>query len=249
MSDREFYQNTFSKLHTSADFHVEAKTMKMKKPVRSFVVAAVAAALVLCTAVAGMRLLLPREVAQVTGNELLAAAFDAPDALKINESQRCGDYVVDLLGVTSGTALSDFAAEDEIDMARSYVVAAVQRADGEALEQAGETGLRFSPLISGYEPHRVNAWTLYGGQQSFIRDGVEYFIFECSTLEMFADHTVYFAAYEGFVPGSDIFTMAEDGTISFAEGYEGAQALFTLPLDSSKADSAAVAELLQEIGL
>ena len=70
------------------------------------------------------------------------------------------------------------------------------------------------------------------------------------TLEPFADHTIYFAAYEGFVPNDSIFAMdPQTGEISFAEGYNGPGALFTIPLDSSKADSAAAEEILSRSGL
>ena len=97
---------------------------------------------------------------------------------------------------------------------------------------------------------RVNAWTLSGGVTSFVQDGVEYIIFDCATLEPFADHTIYFAAYEGFVPNDSIFAMdPQTGEISFAEGYDGPGALFTIPLDSSKADSAAAEEILSRSGL
>ena len=41
--------------------------------------------------------------------------------------------------------------------------------------------------------------------------------------------------------------MAEDGSISLAEGVEGA--LFTLPLDASKADPAAAEAFVESTGL
>ena len=63
-----------------------------------------------------------------------------------------------------------------------------------------------------------------------------------------ADHTVYMAFYQGRTPDQDIFTMAEDGTIAFAESFEGPRALFTLPLDESKADPAAVEQFMDESG-
>ena len=65
---------------------------------------------------------------------------------------------------------------------------------------------------------------------------------------MFADHTVRFAIYEGSgVPDTDIFSMAEDGTISLRENAVGA--LFTLPLDESKADPAAAQAFVESTGL
>ncbi|MPN15632.1 hypothetical protein SDC9_162966 [bioreactor metagenome] len=103
--------------------------------------------------------------------------------------------------------------------------------------------------MSGYKPWQVNAWTLNGGYSSFVYEGVNYYIFECSNIEIFADHTVYLAAYEGNAPSADIFTIDQDGVISFAEGFHAPHALFTLPLDSSKADLNAVHNLLESNGI
>ena len=66
---------------------------------------------------------------------------------------------------------------------------------------------------------------------------------------MFADHTVYLAFYEGGVPTREYFTMAEDGSIAFAQGIAGPHALFTLPLHESKADPAAVDDFLESSGI
>lgn len=46
---------------------------------------------------------------------------------------------------------------------------------------------------------------------------------------MFADHTVYLAVYQGFVPSYKEFSVAEDGTITMREDVVGC--MFTLPLD------------------
>lgn len=250
MNNRDLYRRTFSKLHTSPDFHVEAKTMHLRKPIGSLLAAAILVAVLTCAAVAGMRFLTPAEAARQAGDTTLAAALEAPGALALNESQTFGSYTIDLLGVVSGENLSDFAPSEALDTARSYLVAAIRCSDGRSIETAGETGIQFSPLISGLDVGRVNAWTLSGGVTSFVQDGVEYIIFDCATLEPFADHTIYFAAYEGFVPNDSIFAMdPQTGEISFAEGYDGPGALFTIPLDSSKADSAAAEEILSRSGL
>ena len=63
---------------------------------------------------------------------------------------------------------------------------------------------------------------------------------------MFADHTVYMAFYEGLAPNNNIFYVNDDGTIRFCDDFTGVHALFTLPLDSAKADPAAVADFLEE---
>ena len=76
-----------------------------------------------------------------------------------------------------------------------------------------------------------------------------YYLLDTQDLNMFAHRTVYLAFYEGGAPSREIFSVnPEDGSISFAEGYEGPQALFTLPLDESKADPAAVEQFMDESG-
>ena len=80
-------------------------------------------------------------------------------------------------------------------------------------------------------------------------DGVVYYLLDTQSLEMFADHTVYLAFYQGFLPSRELFSMAEDGSIAFAEGITGPHALFTLPLDESKADPAAVEDFLESSGI
>lgn len=106
-----------------------------------------------------------------------------------------------------------------------------------------------TPLVEGYKPWQINIFTIgNGGRQNFIYEGVEYIIVECVSIEIFADKTVYIAAYEGGAPGSETFTISDDGTISFNESYNGTKALFEVPLDESKADPEAVKALLEKHG-
>ena len=86
-------------------------------------------------------------------------------------------------------------------------------------------------MVAGFTPWSVNNWTLDSGVTGFARDGVYYYLLDVKNLEMFADHTVYLAFYEGRTPSKEIFTVAQDGTISFAESFEAPHALFTLPLE------------------
>ena len=143
--------------------------MHLRKPIGSLLAAAILVAVLTCAAVAGMRFLTPAEAARQAGDTTLAAALEAPGALALNESQAFGSYTIDLLGVVSGKNLSDFAPSEALDTARSYLVAAVRCSDGRSIETAGETGIQFSPLISGLDVSRVNAWTLSGGVVSFVR--------------------------------------------------------------------------------
>lgn len=192
-------------------------------------------------------LLGPKDVATQAGDMALAKAFDSKDALIIDQSVETGEYIINLAGIVSGKDLSDYYEEAQDD--KSYIVASVAYADGREIKQAGEAEITFSPLISGYQPRQINAWTLGGGYQSFVYEGVNYYIFECSNLEIFADHTVYLAAYEGNVPGPDTFKVSQSGEISFVDGYDAPHAMFTIPLDPGKADPEAAKQLLESIGL
>ena len=109
--------------------------------------------------------------------------------------------------------------------------------------------LSYTPLVSGCHMGVVNAWTLGANCQSFVEDGAAYYLFDTRNLEIFADHTVYFAIYAGGVPSPEEFTMEADGSLRFAEDFQGAHALFTLPLDASKADSAAAEAFAAGTGL
>lgn len=221
------------------------KTHKIMK------VSAMVAAIVLvltATAFALTTLLTPKEVATKSGYSTLAGAFDSKDAISIDKSVKTGDYTITLHGIVSGKGLVEYDSEAESD--KSYIVASVAYTDGRKITQAGQTEITFSPLVSGYNPRQVNAWTLRGGYSSFVHEGVNYFIFSCEDLEIFADHTVYLAAYEGGgVPGPEIFSFSENGEISFASGFDKAHALFTIPLDPKKADPEAAKKLFDSIGL
>lgn len=72
-----------------------------------------------------------------------------------------------------------------------------------------------------------------------------YFLLNTSDLGIFADHTVYLAFYEdSFAPSAEKFAVAEDGSIAFTEDYQGAHALFALPLNPSLANPAAAESMM-----
>ena len=106
-----------------------------------------------------------------------------------------------------------------------------------AIRQA--SGARKRYAIVGFEPVTRNA--------SFLQDGQAYYLMDTQSVEMFADHTVYLAVYQGFVPSYSMFSAAEDGTLAMREDVVGC--MFTLPLDVNKADPEAVDAFFQETGL
>lgn len=261
--DRETYRKAFEDLAFSDDFQARteallrdrARDMEKERNMTRFgatkktVVLAAAVALLLAVSVSAAVLWLsPSQVAERMEQPLLAEAFDSGDAVVIHETAAVGDYTVTLEGLVSGEDLSVFPAEynGEIISDRTYAVFTLARTDGQPLEEQPK-GLTYTPLVGGYHVSAVNAWTLGGGWQSFIEDGTAYYLFDTRSLEMFADHPVYFAVYEGGVPSAGTFDMKEDGTIALKDGVTGA--LFTLPLDESGADPEAAEAFLKGTGL
>lgn len=222
--------------------------MKPRRTVKMATVAAALAAVLIVSAAAAAILLSPRDVASHVDDPSLAAAFESDDAIAMDQTIESEGRIFRLAGVVTGAGISNFAPD--VDASRTYVVASMSNADGSPIEDASSNlDTVFTPLVSGYKPWHVNAWTLGGGCVSFTLDGVAYYLFECDDLEMFADHTIYLAAYQGFAPSADIFRMNDDGSISFTDGVSGPHALFTIPLDASKADPDAAAQFLADLGI
>lgn len=241
----DFQQRTVELLtRTLADG--KEKPMKMTHRFKALPIVAALTAVLTISVAAAFLWLTPSETAKMLDDPTLSAAFDSEGAVIIDQTEESEGYTFRLAGVVSGKGLSDHASA--LDEEKTYVVASLSHSDGTPIEEAGFDFV-FTPLVAGYEPRSVNTWTLGGGANAFVHEGVAYYLYEFETIEKFADRTVYFAMYQGSVPGPDTFAMAEDGSISFVEGYEAPHALFTIPLDKSNADPAAVAQFFEESGL
>lgn len=243
---KSFQRDTVNRLLGEAEGQHEKERSCMKTSLKktSLLVAVLVLALAV-TAAAAVILLRPSQVAEAVGNDALAAAFDSDGAILLNQTKESGTYRFTLSGMVSGAGLSGLC--DEADVTHSYVVAAVARTDGKAMTQEEGFALTITPLVAGQAPWEVNAWTLGGSYSSFIQEGVCYYIYEYDCLEMFAGSTVYLAAYEGFSPGTDMFQVSQDGSIAFQDSFTAPHALFTLPLDTAKADPAAVSAFLDSL--
>ena len=259
--NRQDYRDAFDAVGFSADFEEqtlqkleaarqriekEQNKMSMIRMKKAALLTAAAVALLAISVSAAVLWLTPAQVADRVEEPLLAEAFQSEDAIVLDESVTAGDYQITLAGMVSGEDLSvptDYNGEIIND--RTYAVFRVARADGAPLTDY--PNLSYSPLVDGYHVRCVNAWTLGTTTQQFIEDGVIYCLLDCRNLEMFADHPVRFAIYEGGVPNTDLFSMAEDGTISLREGV--VRALFTLPLDESRADPAAARAFAEGTGI
>ena len=248
--NREQYRAQVDALSFSSDFQdrtmarlaqeKEGKPMK-KMNLKAVLLAAAVVAAMSVTAYAAITLA-PRDVAQRAGNEALAAAFEGEDAITVNETKTVGDYNVTLMGLVSGTGLSRVESlPDSVDQDKTYAVLAYARTDGADITE-DVPDLTVSPLVEGYAPWRLNAWTLGGGVSSFAQEGVLYYLFECDNVEPFADHTVYLAVYPGThtPPSAELFGF-EDATGVITS--KGEAALFSLPLDESKANAQKAEEL------
>ncbi len=262
--NREDYRKAFEALSFSADFQErtadllrqrarelekERNDMTFGRTKKMAVLLAACIALLAASVSAAVAWLTPAQVAEEYDQPLLAEAFNGPDAISINETVESGDYAVTLLGLVSGRNLDVLNQDLETD--HTYSVLALRRLDGAPIEQQTFDFMRYTmtPLVAGYPPTAVNNWTLNAGAGGMALDGVYYYLLDTASIEMFADHTVYMAFYEGGAPSNSIFTVSEDGSISFAEDFEGVQALFTLPLDASKADPEAARTFVESTGL
>lgn len=255
------YRKAFGELSFSADFQErtadllqqrarelekEYSNMTFNKTKKMAVLIAACIALLAVSVSAAVMWLTPAQVAEEHGQSLLAEAFNGPDAITIHETVESGDFSITLLGLVSGRNLDTLNPDLETD--HTYSVLALRRLDGTPLENETFDFMQYTmtPLVAGTSPAAVNNWTLDAGATGMAKDGVYYYLLDTASIEMFADRTVYMAFYEGFAPNNTIFTVAEDGTIAFADDFAGVQALFTLPLDPSKADPAAADAFLAE---
>ncbi len=258
LSFREGFEEQTAVLMARAAVRKEDPSMNRKKTLKF--AAALAAAVIMLTgsAFAFSALLTADDVAQHVGNSTgdkeISRIFESEDAVYINQTATVSDYTLTLLGITSADRL-DFINDLPEENRHSYVVLAAERTDGTPIapedglmDRSGTSELSITPLVEGWAPHAVNAWSLECSGHGLTVDGVRYYLFDYTNLELFADRTVYLAVYEGLAPSADKLVMNEDGTIVFAESYTGERAMFTLPVDPSRADPEAAAALLESIG-
>ncbi len=250
---RPDFESAAAELMRRAAEKKEKQPMITRKSVKIIIAAAAALALLTTTVFAISALLSPQDVASRIDGEI-ARAFQSEDAVELNQTATVGDYEFTLLGIASGSRL-EFLGDLPEENSHSYVVMAVSRLDGSPIDPAETLSapsgkmLTLSPLVEGWAPHHVNAWSLCCAGHEITVDGVRYCLFDYTNLELFADRTVYMAVYEGLAPSAEVFTMNEDGTIVFAEGYSGEKGLFTLPVDPSRADAQAALQLLIDQGI
>jgi len=211
---------------------------------------------VLCssTAFAVYKYLSPTQVATETDNEALRDAFLSENAILVNETQESGGYKITLLGSVAGKNISDFMETDnygEVLDNRIYTVVAIERADGTPMpdtssEDYGKEAFYVSHYIRGLDPNVYSLMSMGGGYTAFVKNGVQYRILDMDNIEMFADKGIYVGVSTGTFYDADAYVYnKETGEMRCNENYSGVNALFRLPVDESKADSAAAAAYLK----
>lgn len=208
------------------------------------------------TAVAAYRYLSPAEVAAEVEDDLLEKAFLSEDAISVNETQECGDYRITLLGSVAGTKISEYLAEDISGIVKDdkiYTVVAIERADGMPMpatssDEYGEEPFYVSHYIRGLDPNTYSIMSMGGGYQELVKDGIQYRLLEMENIEMFADRGIYVGVNSGLFYDRNAFVYEEStGEMSRNENYQGANALFVLPMDESKADMEAAEAYLEAL--
>ena len=248
----DFEERTLQKLaamrHASEK---EQNKMSMNRTKKITLLAAAAVALLAVTVSAAVLWLTPAQVAVELNDPMLAEAFQSEAAVILNETQTVGDYTVTLMGMVSGANISQWCAD--VQESRTYAVVSVVRTDGTPLTEENYDvvpcgAFTVTPLVSGYDPRAVNVFTLNGACSSFLRDGRAYYVLDTQSLEIFSDHTVYLALYEGFAaPSYERFSLAEDGTVDLRDNVTGC--MFTLPLDTHTADPDAARAFVESTGI
>lgn len=264
---REEYRRAFDTIPFSDDFETrtqamlrcrlqnlekEESQMTVRKSRKWILAAAVAVAVALLalSVSAAVLWLTPAQVAEEIQDPLLAQAFAGEDAILVNESAQVDMYTVTLGGLVSGAGISDWCSD--VEESRTYAVVSVARTDGMPLTKDNydvtSNGMfTITPLVAGYPPQSVNIFSLDGNRVSFLQDGRAYYVMDTKDIQIFADHTVYMAVYQGFVPSYRQFSAAEDGTLTMRDDVVGC--MFTLPLDPALADPEAVQNFFEQTGM
>ncbi len=220
----------------------------MKHSFRTVAAAAAAVLLLTVSVFAVWSLLRASDVAETFENHALSAAFESAGAIEINQSVTSGGYIFTLLGIVSGEDLSENVSFNEgIALKdRTYAALAIRRADGEPM--TGEESFFSTPLIKGLKPWQFNAASMNGGYSQTVIDGVLYRIDECDTVAVFADRGLYFGiTTDMFIDNRTFVYNEETGEVTVNPAFDGASALFDLPIDLSLADAEKAEDYIKKI--
>lgn len=215
--------------------------------------AAVAAAVLMSsTAMAAWMLLRPAQVPEQFHDDTLSGAFDSEDAVNINASATSGGYTFTLMAIVSGEGLSNFGGSAaQVQPERTYAVLAIQNADGSPIPEEQEfditNSIMVTPLIRGLAPWQYNIASMGGSFSQALVDGVAYRLVECDDIMAFADRGLYVGVCGVPFVMRDTFLFDEaTGEIGVNPEFQGASAVFELPIDPSLGDPERAEEYLAE---
>ncbi len=225
------------------------RSIKMRS-IKRVLIAAACISLVGITTFASVRLLSARQVAEEleftdqSGETVdhFSKPFTLDSAVDVQQMQTDNGLNITFLGFAHGEGIDN--ADLNADPNKTYVVIAVENADGTAITQEFfEQGMMVvSPFIKGYNPGLHNAFTLGANGSGTLIDGVMYQLMEIDTIEYFANETLYLGVSD-CIPNNNVFMLNEtNGEITANTNYEGLNVLFDLPIDTAKADDAKVQE-------
>lgn len=200
---------------------------------------------------AAVHFLRPADVAQNQEDIRLATILEEENQLSKYENQAAGGYRVTFIGMVSGEKLTDFPSMDngKIISSETYAVTAIEREDGTPIsETSSEWDMVFREafFVEGMNPYVTR---FANSSSKFCKDGIVYCIFSSENIEVFADRTVYLAVYEesSWTEEQEYIYDEKTGKISQNKLYGGLNTLFTIPLDSSKADPEAAEKYVQDL--
>lgn len=235
----------------------ERKQMKHQRRIPAAVAATVCVMLLgSVTVVAARRYFSPAEIAVEFEDDALAKAFSGEGAVLVNETQESGGYRITLLGSVAGKNISDYLTTDDkgvVEEDKIYTVVAIERADGTPMPDTSSVDydkeqFYVSHYIRGLDPSQYSLQSMGGGFSTAVRDGVMYRMVEMDNIEMFADKGIYVGVSSGIFYDAEAYRFdGGSGEISLNADYQGVNALFTLPVDKSRADSAAAEAYLEEL--
>ena len=215
--------------------HLEEKektAMKHTSIKRTPIIAAVLCLVLSVTAMASWHFRNAASVAEKVAPSL-SEAFADENATKLNAVRTQDGYIVSLLGITSGEALTE--SDTDLNDTSTYAVVAIAKEDGTPVDSVSQPYF-VSPLIQGLEPWKYNIASMSGAYSEFIEDGVLYRLIECDDIQLFANRALYLCITDTPFYEKNAFTVDAEGRLLENPSYEGLNVLFDLPLDEAKAD-------------
>ncbi|WP_458458791.1 hypothetical protein [Pseudobutyrivibrio sp.] len=221
--------------------------------------AAIAAIVVLLssmTVYATWKYLTAQQIASGFSDQKLTDEFTNNNTMEGGETQSYNNYDITLLGIVSGQEISDYLQKDDqgfVDGDKTYVAIAISHTDGASMPDVTDASFDpeeffISPYIEGLDPSIYNRLSMGENSRCFVEDGVQYRIIETTNIEAFADRDIYIGVSDGNSYNEDAFIYdAETGVISRNTSYEGINALFTLTIDTSKANQSNAEALIEKM--